>query len=109
MCTIKMSYIFNYSGHLLKQGEYGQTSSGGDGKYYLFRVADFKKLLDDHYSKNKVTYKDFSKLEGKKGVIVFQDCTFSDATGHVDLYDGNKVEGKDYRDYCQTYTLYQFK
>ena len=88
-----MSYCFNYAGYEFKKNEYGTTSSGGDGKFYIFRVKDFKSFLDDKYSKNKYTYKEQGKLDGKKRVIVFEDCTFSDATGHLDLYNGNEVEG----------------
>ena len=43
-------------------------------------------------------------FEGKKGVIVF-DCNFSDATGHVDLFNGSSVEGKDYSDSSQLVSL----
>ena len=107
-CAIRMSYCFNYGGYEFKQNEYGTTSSGGDGKFYIFRVKDFKSFLDDKYSKNKYTYNDKSKLDGKKGVIVFEDCTFSDATGHLDLFDGSEVEGHAYFKECNSYTLYQF-
>ena len=40
-CAIRMSYCFNYGGYEFKQNEYGTTSSGGDGKFYIFRVKDF--------------------------------------------------------------------
>ena len=61
--------------------------------------------MDDKYSKNKYTYKEQGKLDGKKRVIVFEDCTFSDATGHLDLYNGNEVEGTGYFDRCNSYTI----
>ena len=105
-CAIRMSYAFNYAGYEFKFNEYGETSSGSDGKWYIFRVNNFKQFLDDKYKKKKNEYRDKSKLEGKKGVIVFQDCTFQDASGHVDLYNGNEVEGKGYFDECNIYTLY---
>ena len=107
-CAIRMSYCFNYGGYEFKQNEYGTTSSGGDGKFYIFRVRDFKSFLEDKYSKNKYTCKDKSKLDGTKGVIVFEDCTFSDATGHLDLFNGREVEGHAYFKECNFYTLYQF-
>ena len=107
-CCIRMSYAFNYAGYEFKQNEYGTTSSWGDGKYYIFRVKDFKSFLDDKYSSKKYIYQDKSKLDSKKGVIVFEDCNFSTATGHVDLYNGNEVEGTGYFNECSTYTLYQF-
>ena len=51
-----MSYCFNYAGYEFKKNEYGTTSSGGDGKFYIFRVKDFKSFLDDKYSKNKIFF-----------------------------------------------------
>jgi hypothetical protein len=108
-CAIRMSYAFNYAGYSFKFNEYGETSSGGDGKYYIFRVKNFKSFLDDKYKNKKEIYSDKSKFEGKKGVIVFEDCSFSDAFGHVDLFDGNEVVGKEYFNECNSLTLYKFK
>ena len=50
---------------------------------------------------------DISKFQGKKGVIVFEDCGWSDATGHVDLFDGSQVEGSDYSDKAKSMTLFK--
>ena len=107
-CAIRMSYAFNYGGYTFKNQEYGETSSGGDGKFYIFRVRNFKSFLDDKFGNKKYIYTDKSKFEGKKGVIVFEDCSFDDASGHVDLFDGNEVVGKGYFDECRQYTLYKF-
>ena len=35
-------------------------------------------------------------LKGEKGIIVFEIKGWSDATGHADLWDGNKVVRDDY-------------
>ena len=104
-CAIRMSYAFNYSGKEIKKTD-GTVSSGADKKWYLYRVKDFIKFLKNNYS-NYETSSDISTFEGKKGVIVFEDCGWSDATGHVDLYDGSKVEGSDYS--AEAKTMYLFK
>ena len=104
-CAIRMSYAFNKSGKLISKND-GAVSSGEDKKWYLYRVKDFINFLKANYTDSeKVT--DISKLQGKKGVIVFEDCGWSDATGHVDLYDGNQVEGSDYSDKAKSITLFK--
>lgn len=104
-CAIRMSYAFNYSRKEIKKTD-GAVSSGKDKKWYLYRVKDFKNFLNSNYS-NKETSTNISSFKGKTGVIVFEDCGWSDATGHVDLYDGNEVEGKDYSNVAKSMTLYK--
>ena len=43
------------------------------------------------------------QLNGKKGVTAFKDYTFSDDTGHFDLFNGRKVEGYAYFKECNSY------
>ena len=105
-CAIRMSYAFNYSGKEIKKSD-GNVSSGADKKWYLYRVNDFIKFLDSNYSDKEETT-NIADFQGKKGVIVFKDCGWSDATGHVDLYDGNSVEGSDYSDKAKKMYLYKF-
>lgn len=104
-CAIRMSYAFNYSGKEIKKSD-GNVSSGADKKWYLYRVNDFINFLDANYS-NKEETTNISTFQGKKGVIVFKDCGWSDATGHVDLYDGYSVEGSDYSNVAKKMYLYK--
>ena len=101
----KESYAFNYSGKEIKKSD-GNVSSGADKKWYLYRVNDFIKFLDANYS-NKEETTNIATFQGKKGVIVFKDCGWSDATGHVDLYDGYSVEGSDYSNVAKKMYLYK--
>ena len=103
-CAIRMSYAFNYSGKEIKKTD-GAVSSGGDKKWYMYRVNDFIKFLDANYTNKKET-DDIEDFKGKKGVIVFKDCGWTDATGHVDLYDGDSVEGNDYSNRAKKMYLY---
>ena len=104
-CALRMSYAFNYSGKEIKKSD-GNVSSGADKKWYMYRVNDFINFLDANYS-NKEETTNISTFQGKKGVIVFKDCGWSDATGHVDLYDGYSVEGSDYSNVAKKMYLYK--
>lgn len=53
-----------------------------------------------------------NSFKGKKGVIVFNDCNWSDATGHVDLFNGIQCEyeaANDYFNNCNSELLYTLK
>lgn len=50
--------------------------------------------------------KDF---RGKKGSIIFTDCNWTDASGHIDLFNGKEVEGHGYFNKCGMATLYELK
>ena len=75
-------------------------------KIGLYRVKDFINFLKSNYSDTETTT-DISTFKGKKGVIVFEDCGWSDATGHVYLYDGSMVEGSDYSNKAKSMTLFK--
>ena len=46
-------------------------------------------------------------IKGKRGVIVFNDCGWNNATGHIDLFDGVSVEGSDYSEEAKEILLFQ--
>lgn len=88
-CALRMSYALNYSGIGITRGSW-QTVSGGDMKWYIFRVKDIIKFLNSSFGKPDKTIKspkpqDFSKMQG---IIIF-NVNWSDATGHVTLWDGS--------------------
>ena len=105
-CAIRMSYAFNYSGIKIKQDD-GATSSGGDGYWYLYRVADFINYLKRNYAYE--TSDNIDDFNGESGVIVFNDCGWKDATGHIDLFDGENVEGNDYSDEAKEIILFKIE
>ena len=102
-CAIRMSYAFNYSGIKINQKD-GATSSGDDGYWYMYRVKDFINYLEKNYDCD--SSKDIDSFEGQQGVIVFNDCGWKDATGHIDLFDGKNVEGSDYSDLAKEIILF---
>ena len=103
-CAIRMSYAFHYSGIEIDKND-GATSSGRDGYWYLYRVADFINYLKRNYDYE--SSDDIEDFNGKEGVIVFNDCGWNDATGHIDLFDGESVEGKDYSNVAKEIILFE--
>ncbi len=47
-CAIRMSYALNYSGITIGRGEW-KTVSGDDGKWYIYRVKDLLKFLENRF------------------------------------------------------------
>jgi hypothetical protein len=95
-CAVRLSRGLNYSGVLLPAKAPGLlTVKGGDGKYYALRVAEMRKWLTQTFGKpdfdlTKKAGVGFAKstLASVKGIIAF-DISFSDATGHLDSWDGS--------------------
>ena len=75
-----------------------QVSSGKNGLWHIFRVRILVKHLTERYGEPEVSkpteYK--TKLKDRKGIIVFEVPGWNDATGHADLWDGNKCLWKGY-------------
>lgn len=107
-CAIRLSYAFNYSGLPISRVD-GATSSGKDKKLYLYRVTDLRKFVEKHIGRNPIKGKTPKDFYRKKGIIVFSDCPWNNATGHIDLFDGIKVEGSPYWGECKSAVLYELK
>ena len=108
-CAVRLSYAFNKSGikipYIQNETVSGELKPNESKEWYIFRVRVFKKYLDEKYTKITTNKKSLEDFKDKKGVIVF-DVNWSDATGHVDLFDGNKVEGHDYTADSNSISLY---
>lgn len=87
-CAIRMSYALNYSSSPVPRGTWS-TVSGGDGKWYIFRVRDLIAYLHHAFGKADKTVKSPkpSDFAGMKGILVF-NVQWRDATGHVTLWNG---------------------
>ena len=94
-CAIRLSRTLNYNGVPVPGNYPGlATVKGGDGKRYAIRVAEVRKWLahaigkpDFEVRKKAGDAFDKTPIATMKGVIAF-DIHFSDATGHLDLWDG---------------------
>jgi hypothetical protein len=118
-CAIRLSRSFNYSGQPIPSS-YGNSKGkpalaiyGGDKKLYGLRVAEFRKWLEQKYGKPTLSFKAGpygtapSQLHGKKGIICFVDCGWSDASGHLDLWDGEKVVNHGYFELAKQVYLWE--
>lgn len=119
-CAIRMSRGLNYSG-VLVPAKFGGllTVTGGDAKHYALRVAEMRKWLPHvlgkpDFDQTKKVGEDFDKstLASWKGIIAF-DIHFSDATGHLDAWDGkvfsHEYASADYWRRATRITLWTFK
>ena len=103
-CTIRLSRAFNYAGVAVPRNFSGmKVISGADMKYYAYRVREMKQWLKFRFGKSDLDGAkpvDRKAFVDKKGVIAF-DIHFTDATGHVDLWDGSTYthEAVDPEDY----------
>lgn len=115
-CTIRLSRALNYysgdealkkklkipkhvklkSSIVKSNTGYLETVSGTDGLRYAYRVRDMVCYLVDLFGPADQTVKsgstygvDPAGLSGSKGFIYFDVKVWSDATGHLDLWDGS--------------------
>jgi len=111
-CTIRISRSFNYAGspipvsYTFKNKNWPDklnTVKGGDGKRYAYRVAEFRKYLEEVYGPPTVKHTNPGNggdvpesFKDKKGVICFDVRGWSDATGHFDLWDGSACAHGEY-------------
>jgi len=90
-CPIRMSYVLNKCGIIIPRGKGYAVVSGKDKKQYMYRVNDMITYLEEIFGKPDFTKKSPQKSDfnGKKGIIVFSGSGWSNARGHVTLWDGN--------------------
>lgn len=103
-CALRLSRALNYSGVKIPYIA-GQTGSGSDKNWYFYRVNDLKNYLIKIWG-NPDLKGDQKKLQGKTGIILFQDCGWSDATGHLDVWNGSSCEHECYFDVCGQSSLW---
>jgi hypothetical protein len=101
-----LSRSFNASGNAIP-GEAGDglaTVRGGDGRNYALRVREFTKWMKKRYGAPDLVH-EFpapgggevpAAFFGRQGVIIFEVEGWTDATGHVDLWNGARCRHSDY-------------
>jgi hypothetical protein len=103
-CVIRVARALNYAGHPIPQGFAGLTTiAGADGMRYAIRIEEFRKYLTHMYGPPAVSEirKQLSPdvppaLAGQTGIIAFLVKGWADATGHVDLWDGEYCRHSQY-------------
>jgi hypothetical protein len=105
-CAIRMSRAFNYSGVPIPRHFAGlNVVSGADHLWYAYRMQELAKWIQHAFGAASLTETsgkslDRNTIAGMQGIIVF-DIHFSDAQGHIDLWDGTtftheRYAGQDY-------------
>lgn len=95
-CAIRLSRAFNYAGVPIPRNFPGlHVVSGSDRRWYAYRMQELKKwvtamfgapgLIRTKGNGSTITRDAFA---GHQGVISF-DIHFTDADGHIDLWDGS--------------------
>lgn len=90
-CPIRMSYVLNYTGLPIPSNSRYATVSGKDKKKYIYRVNDMMDFLVGVLGKPDLTENSPTptSFNGKQGIILFQGNGWSNARGHVTLWNGN--------------------
>lgn len=102
-CVIRMSRCLNYGGHPIPGNAAGLlTVRGGDGLRYALRVREFQAYLRGWLGAPQKTATaatpgiDPALVSGVTGIIAFDVPGWSDATGHMDLWDGARCVNHGY-------------
>jgi hypothetical protein len=105
-CVIRLCRAFNYSGNPIPRSSTDEivTIRGGDGLNYALRVREFTRYLRRKYGPP-----DFehtypapgggdvpASFKGRQGVVVFEVDGWTDATGHMDLWNGARARHNAY-------------
>ncbi|MDR1463523.1 MAG: type VI secretion system amidase effector protein Tae4 [Azoarcus sp.] len=91
-CPIRMSYVLNKTSFPIRRSSGYAMVSGGDGKWYIFRVQDMKLYLRSTFGKPDKEVKgspEPSDFSGMKGILVVQGKGWGNAGGHITLWDGS--------------------
>lgn len=101
-CAIRMSSAFNKSGIKIQKSAILHTISGGDGMQYAFRVKEFRQYLKSKFGNPTFIFERTGKnklskrlIKGKKGILVHDVREWSDASGHVTLWNGSRCIRKE--------------
>ena len=101
-----MSHALNQAGLPIDR-EGNETVSGGDQNWNYYRVKSLEPFIEEQFGPPTLEETMSSPLsgpptsfEGKTGVVSFEVDQWSDATGHITLWDGEKCinEGPGRRD-----------
>ncbi len=105
-CVLRLSRAFNYSGNPIPKSSTDEilTIRGGDGLNYALRVREFVRYLRRKYGPPSVEHSypppgggDVpASFKGRQGVIAFEVDGWTDATGHMDLWNGARCRHNAY-------------
>ncbi len=107
-CALRMSRALNYSGHEISYQK-GKTGSGDDKKWYYYRVADIIEYVTSIYGSPDLTNANRNDVWMKRGIILFQNCGWTNASGHIDLWNKAIAGNHAYWEECSKVSFWSFK
>ena len=96
-CVVRVSRCLNYSDQALPRNPHDEilTVTGRDGMQYALRVQEMRRFLSRVYGKP-ISHRYSGEggpvpasIKGKQGIISFTVPNWTDATGHIDLWNGS--------------------
>ncbi|MGF1464371.1 MAG: type VI secretion system amidase effector protein Tae4 [Maricaulaceae bacterium] len=102
-CATRLSVAFNKAGAKIIPFGGIETLGTADGSRIIFRVREFRKYILHTLGKpsKDITNPFDSNFIGKKGVIAFSVTGWSNASGHIALWDGVQYREPPYDDYSR--------
>lgn len=96
-CALRISRALNYSGAPLPPGSSDTfvRVKGADGMRYALRMRELRRHLQRTFGPPSLLTKEKSppsSWQTNKGIIVFEVSGWSNATGHMDLWNGYDCE-----------------
>lgn len=94
-CPIRMSYVLNQTGVPVPATGY-HVVSGADHKWYMYRVNEMMTFLAQIFGKPDVEVKAPHEraFAGRHGILVVQGSGWSNARGHVTLWNGTSCSDR---------------
>ena len=94
-CIIRVSRALNYAGDPIPRDTTAfRTKQGADGKWYGLRVSEFRKYMERTYGKPMISAHraknsliSSEQFKGYRGILCLSVDGWSDATGHVTLWN----------------------
>ena len=98
-CTVRISVCMNASGAEIPFMK-GETSSGANGKWHIYRVRALEGYLTDNWGAPNILSTNAADFSGHKGIMIFDTRgTWSNASGHATLWNGSgTVDGSNFFD-----------
>ncbi|XP_078575128.1 uncharacterized protein LOC144861236 [Branchiostoma floridae x Branchiostoma japonicum] len=108
-CAMRVSRALTHAGKEIVPGSCDWSGvRDSKNRPYIIRVATMRCYLENQYGPADVTGSSESDFRGRQGIIVFENCGFQAATGHVDLWDGSSCAGHAYFSDCSNIRLFEF-
>lgn len=108
-CTLRLSYALNMSGNNIPYIKdvtgSGDVDKDGTKEWYFYRVTDMTNYLNNTYGEYDIVT--INDIQGQEGIIGYTECGWGNATGHLDIWDGNDCLSQGYSN-CDIIYFWKF-